>query len=1275
MRIDRKLLAGLLAVSLGVSALMPATAAAQDRTAAYKTGAEEKIAEADGKNTFVSEAIEEMLAKGNYAEGEAVAIVRGAKEPDAAGEAVLLARVGADAVRDVIEDQCAEGTAAAAVAAQRMQAGGEDSFTIWQVRGLGRSAREILFALYEDKDVIAAEPDYMAYAAVEEEETKQENAAEAATEEPAKAETIGKVTKKAGAADMSPMQWYLANTSEIYTTPLSPEGGYCMGVPGWQSGRADENAPDNASGTVCVMDTGIDTEHPDLQGVLYEFTQEQQEKYGCGKYGYNASGDDSPVNGQRAVDTHGTHVAGIIAANWDGEGVSGVAKGVKIFSVNVFGGNGSVQEMKSVLKGFQFLIDVAQEVNLKAVNCSWGTVQPQFALSVMIEELGRKGVNTVIASGNRYCDLDESIDLGSQTRSEFAIVVDAASPDGSMTDFSCYGQDSTDVFAPGGDILSAAAHVIEDSDEYGVYSCTDNTRFFPEASKASTLQTGIERFDADEPGVLFWSSNPAIDPEAEQIGRISTKSGFDDKRSAELRLKALPREEMKPGGGFSAVNGYVYMTIPVNSADKARWIGVKTAMSDGYKPAGGIDSITCRDEKGNPVEIDCACVSALKKGWGSGAFYTFYQCQWTPLSYNIEGYIEASNEVHSLLEKGMSESDLRSYGLLDYKDPGRIEGVYEWVKDEQAYLIARIGIGELTQDSRQDEVTAETALLVDNVAVGNKKAFTGSYMVMSGTSMAAPAVTGCLAVIAKDEPESRNLSEEELEEAARERAAKLLAAVDHDESLGTLCRTGGRVNLHGQTEFTVKAPLISSAQAEEGVLKVEGWYFGTGGTLAVDDREIETKRWEDGRIEANIGAIPNGSHVVKVTNADGAVSRAVFSASSERSEGRRFYGSSHSLPLREKAFIEDNSDRIYGPAAYCGGRIYTMAVTAKYFRVQGMWYYDIAEDTWSQCSLPDGYNVNEVRTSSLAALNDRLYLCGSYESTDENGEETGDAALWRYEPYGDFWERLEIDMPTGVCGICALKDTLFAAGVIFTDAEDAEDAEDSEEDEGGEEEYSLGFYRIDLTGRKTSPVSGRLPAVLDGSQLILAPSSEYIYVYASYGFEYDMKTLSGGEFLRVSYDGSREEIAAEDLTGAFEEALGKDFRTEFETKSGDEPTEHFALAGIGDGAAIIGGSVPGEDTHIIYDTDDKAVVYDRTSSYHRTTDPLAVYGDGTLYVIGCNTTEPDIMYFRSDRIAERTAQEIPPKDSKLPDLTQYIGILTVAFFALILGMLTAMRKK
>ena len=1231
----------------------------------------------------------------SYVEGEALAIAKGDAQLKGPGKVERIAQVSSSALQDALEDWNGSGSGAAVTNTALTKNSGRqfeenETFTIWSISDRNQTTEEILRELRTDPDVIAAEPNYIAYAANEEEaEAEPEEAVEAAeaeTEEPEADNTESTVSR----GDLSPMQWSNGSPGSeapaIYTTPLSPTAGYSLEVPGWQEGRTNPNATANAGGTICIMDTGVDTDHPDLQGVLYEFTPEQQVKYGCGKYGYNASGDGRPENEQKATDSHGTHVAGIIAANWNGEGTSGIANGVKIFSVNVFGGNGTEQDLKSVVKGFQFLVDVAQEVNLKVVNCSWGTAQSIFILSVMMDELGRKGVNTVIASGNRYCDLDESIDLGSMTNSEYVIVVDAASMDGKITDFSCWGQGTTDVFAPGGGILSSVTQIIREDMMDEVYSYQDNTRFIPEVTPEEHLLSGIERFDEEEPGVRFFDANPALSGEAKEIGEINTANGFDDKRAAAVHLSDLKKEAKREHSGFSAINGYVYMAIPVPSGENAEWISVKTAMSDGFKPNGGIDSITCEGADGQPVEIDCLCSGALKKGYETGAFSNIYQCQWAQLSFNVKGFIDASNELHEMLQKGMEQEKINNLGIADYKDPGEITGIYEWEDQGQTYLIARIGIGHVAKDSRSYESTQDTTLYFDNAAAGDADAYTGSYMFMSGTSMAAPAVTGCLGVIAKDEPANASLSEEELMEAARGRAAKLLAAVDYDEALSGLCSTGGRVNLHGQTQFDRKAPLISRAQVEDRVLELAGWYFGEEGTLAIDGVETGTQTWQDNIITADIRALPNGSHVAAVTNADGAVNRVVFSTSSQDAEGRMLFEKAHSVPTNYPAFIADQSHRIYGPMAVSGGKIYMLTNTAKYKIAQAIWCYDIGQDSWARLSLPEGCDPQSIKDGAFASLRDRLYLYGTHLLTDEAGLDASKGCLWRYEPYGDFWEQLEIPMPNGAEGICALGDELFVVGGNVFDAQ----LEGAPAD--GDGAYNGGFYKADLARGALVRVEGKLPEDAAMVNTKAAAGKNRMYIYAeideSYyedtggtpagGVSYS-KTASGGVLFRVAYDGAENKISFEDLTDTLNESLGDGLRTEYEYKMrADLPGEHFAIAGLDTGVAIIGSSVNGEDVHIIYDTDDKAVLYDRATCYHKAFNPIAACDGGRLYVIGYNGTEPDVMYFRSQEMTQQAAANggggsgVSGGSGMDPTV---IGGVTIGLFAALLVVLSVTRRK
>lgn len=311
----RELLAGFLGISLIAASMMPLSADAEALRAAdsQRTVMQESGNEADPVTAEAAvETLMRAAAQREYIQGKAIAIVKGKKGPDTEGEAELISEVSPEAVSSAVNELEAGGAEAAAFASQRLQTAGAGRFSIWQISDAGRTTEQILRDLFEDPYVIIAEPEYMAYAAEEletaEEAASGETAAEGAeagdastagTAEAAAAEApqSGGTSSPAetaspeepagpevpGPGDLSAMQWYLADTSDIYTTPLSPTGGYSLGVAGWREGRRNEKAPENAGGTICIMDTGIDTDHPDLQGVLYEFTEEQQKKYGCGR--------------------------------------------------------------------------------------------------------------------------------------------------------------------------------------------------------------------------------------------------------------------------------------------------------------------------------------------------------------------------------------------------------------------------------------------------------------------------------------------------------------------------------------------------------------------------------------------------------------------------------------------------------------------------------------------------------------------------------------------------------------------------------------------------------------------------------------------------------------------------------------------------------------------------------------------------------------------------------------------------------------------------------
>ena len=233
-----RLLARLTAAGLGLSTVISASAAVRCGQALQFFDEQTQSDQTQAK--LLSQSIEEMLSAGNYTDGEAIAVVRGSSGPAISGDAEMLLSLGSDSIRGAIDTEKKNGSPAADLAGRRMKEEGTP-FSVWKVSDSGKTTKELLEELYADPDVISAEPNYMAYAA---EEKGTENAE---TKPPQEVPAL---------ADLSEMQWDLADTSSLYTTPLSPTGGYSLGVPGWKEGRRNVNAPANSSGTICIMDGG-----------------------------------------------------------------------------------------------------------------------------------------------------------------------------------------------------------------------------------------------------------------------------------------------------------------------------------------------------------------------------------------------------------------------------------------------------------------------------------------------------------------------------------------------------------------------------------------------------------------------------------------------------------------------------------------------------------------------------------------------------------------------------------------------------------------------------------------------------------------------------------------------------------------------------------------------------------------------------------------------------------------------------------------------------------
>jgi len=149
--------------------------------------------------------------------------------------------------------------------------------------------------------------------------------------------------------------------------------------------QAWDIARGSASITVAVIDTGIDANHPDLAGVTLP-----------GVTFLTAPDPTCPAGSTIDDDGHGTHVAGVIAANGNnGIGIAGVAFGVKILPIKALDCQGAGL-MSDVASGVIWATDHGARV----INISLGSSAAQLTLQDAIRYAIAHNVIVVAAAGN-----------------------------------------------------------------------------------------------------------------------------------------------------------------------------------------------------------------------------------------------------------------------------------------------------------------------------------------------------------------------------------------------------------------------------------------------------------------------------------------------------------------------------------------------------------------------------------------------------------------------------------------------------------------------------------------------------------------------------------------------------------------------------------------------------------------------------------------------------------------------------------------------------------
>lgn len=269
-------------------------------------------------------------------------------------------------------------------------------------------------------------------------------------------------------------QWALYNQGQavkktIGTTTIIT----VKGKPGidirWADSIAKIEAGLKKDPLVAVVDMGIDYNHPELKNRIFKNLKE------CDENGNIADSDQDKDGNQFAGDCmgwnftarnmyearrpfddngHGTHVSGIIAAETNALGISGVSSKIKILPIRVTGTIDSTDDKKTIptpltnriARGIYYALDMGADV----INLSLGWTRSMDTkyLREAMDAAMKSGVIIVAAAGNNNnnatiypCSYHEVICVG------------AVGIDGAITNFSNYGGE-VDVMAPGDEIIS-----------------------------------------------------------------------------------------------------------------------------------------------------------------------------------------------------------------------------------------------------------------------------------------------------------------------------------------------------------------------------------------------------------------------------------------------------------------------------------------------------------------------------------------------------------------------------------------------------------------------------------------------------------------------------------------------------------------------------------------------------------------------------------------------------------------------------------------------------
>jgi thermitase len=291
---------------------------------------------------------------------------------------------------------------------------------------------------------------------------------------------------------------------------------------------------------IAIIDSGVNYNHEDLKGKVI-----------LGRDTVN--NDNDPLDD----DGHGTHVAGIAAANTNnGVGIAGLGFNCQIIAVKVLGPDGGTSDMTA--QGIINAVDLGAQV----INMSLGGEGFTDAEKDAVDYAISKDVVVIAAAGN------DSVTTESYPAAFPGVIAVAATDQNDQrSDFSNYGADWVDVAAPGSGILSTVMN--------GSYENNDGTSM---ASPVVAGLAGLLRSYA--PGVDALEVRNIIERTSVPVGDFIAYGRID---------AAAALSEIKPP---VEIEGFV----------SDAWIHTEGSLAQGRTMLGNVSDLKLADNKSVTVD-------------------------------------------------------------------------------------------------------------------------------------------------------------------------------------------------------------------------------------------------------------------------------------------------------------------------------------------------------------------------------------------------------------------------------------------------------------------------------------------------------------------------------------------------------------------------------------------------------------------------------------------------------------------------------------------------